>query len=82
MLDGGASQIAGEEKCQCRADRCPDEDKECASPESEDRTGGEGQQRARNEGDGREHVRDDENYLILANHPSLIDVVFLLLIFH
>ena len=30
---------------------------------------------------GMEHVRDDENYLILANHPSLIDVVFLIACF-
>lgn len=27
--------------------------------------------------EGLEHVRDNQNYLILANHPSLIDVIFL-----
>lgn len=31
--------------------------------------------------EGMEHVREDENYLILANHPSLIDVVFLIACF-
>ena len=30
---------------------------------------------------GFEHVDKDKNYLILANHPSLIDVVFLLSVF-
>ncbi len=30
---------------------------------------------------GTEHIRPGQNYLILANHPSLIDVVFLLAMF-
>ncbi len=30
---------------------------------------------------GTEHIRNDRNYLIVANHPSLIDVVFLLAMF-
>ena len=30
---------------------------------------------------GQEHIDSNRNYLIVANHPSLIDVVFLLSLF-
>src|SRR6185312_15005081 len=61
LLDAGAGEIARDEKGARGAERGSDQCEDCALRQTEDDARGEGEQRARHEGDGGDGVAQDED---------------------